>query len=80
MQIRIEDLTGWSIGLAHEPEVNDEKDAASLYEKLENIVIPTFYHNRQKWIDIMRHCIAINGSFFNTHRVVQQYVLSAYSY
>jgi hypothetical protein len=27
----------------------------------------------------MRQCIALNGSFFNTHRTVQQYVLHAYS-
>lgn len=26
----------------------------------------------------MLHCIAINGSFFNTRRMVQEYVLDAY--
>lgn len=76
----IEGLTGWSIGSAHDAENVDERDANSLYEKLEKIIIPTFYSNRQSWIDIMRHCIAINASFFNTHRVVQQYVLNAYAY
>ena len=29
-------------------------------------------------MDIMRHAIALNGSFFNTQRMVQQYVLKAY--
>ncbi|MBU2504662.1 MAG: alpha-glucan family phosphorylase [Candidatus Omnitrophica bacterium] len=76
----IEGLTGWSIGSAHDAENVDERDANSLYEKLEKIIIPTFYSNRQSWIDIMRHCIAINASFFNTHRVAQQYVLNAYAY
>ncbi len=76
----IEGFTGWSIGSAMDTENIDEKDARSLYEKLEGIIIPTFYNNRQIWIDIMRRSIAINASFFNTHRMVQQYVLNAYSY
>ena len=76
----IEGLTGWSIGSASDVENVDENDARSLYEKLEKTIIPTFYNNRQAWIDIMRHSIAINASFFNTHRMIQQYVLNAYSY
>jgi putative methionine-R-sulfoxide reductase with GAF domain len=28
--------------------------------------------------EIMRHAIALNGSFFNTHRMLQQYVMNAY--
>lgn len=74
----IENLTGWPIGSALDVENVDERDAFSLYDKLEKTIIPTFYHNRQGWIDIMRHSIAINASFFNTHRMVQQYVLNAY--
>ncbi|MDP2681732.1 MAG: alpha-glucan family phosphorylase [Deltaproteobacteria bacterium] len=69
----IEGITGWAMG-----ESDHAKDAASLYEKLENIVIPTFYHNRNYFIEIMRYSIALNGSFFNTHRMMQEYVLKAY--
>jgi len=29
-------------------------------------------------VDVMRNSIAINGSFFNTHRMMQEYVLKAY--
>ena len=29
-------------------------------------------------LDVMRHAIALNGSFFNTQRMVLQYVLKAY--
>ncbi len=74
----IEGLTGWAIDSVLDTESIDEKDAHSLYEKLELVIIPTFYKHREMWIDIMRHSIAINGSFFNTHRMVQQYVLHAY--
>jgi starch phosphorylase len=52
-------------------------DAASLCSKLEQMIIPIFYHERNRFIDIMLHCIALNGSFFNTRRMVQQYVMNA---
>jgi starch phosphorylase len=74
----IEGFTGWSIGSAPDIESSDQEEAASLYDKLQNIVIPIYYKNRGKWINIMRHCIAINASFFNTHRMVLQYGLNAY--
>lgn len=76
----MEGLTGWSIGSASDIESVDEGNAHSLYEKLQKVIIPLFYNNRDNWVDIMRHSIAINASFFNTHRMVQQYVLDAYSY
>lgn len=50
----------------------------SLYDKLEHAVIPTFYQDRDRFVEMMRHCIALNGSFFNTHRMIQQYILKAY--
>ena len=78
----IEGVTGWSIGedgrgLGAE-DVDRSKDAASLYNKLEQVIIPLFYHDRERFIDVMRHAIALNGSFFNTQRMLQQYVLKAY--
>ena len=45
---------------------------------MEHVVLPIFYGNRDRFIDIMRHAIALNGSFFNTQRMLQQYVLRAY--
>ena len=74
----IEGTTGWSIGPQHMRAGSDVEDAADLYGKLEDLVMPTFYEHRERWIDVMRHAIALNASFFNTHRVVQQYVTSAY--
>ena len=53
-------------------------DAASLYDKLERVILPLFHQNRDGFIDVMRHCISLNGSFFNTQRMVQQYVVKAY--
>ncbi len=74
----IEGLTGWAIDSASDRESKDEDNANALYRKLEEVIMPIFYQNQRQWIDIMRHTIAINGSFFTTHRMIQQYVLLAY--
>jgi starch phosphorylase len=77
----IEGVTGWSVGqdgAAVGQQVDHSNDAARLYDKLEQRVLPTYYGNREHFMDMMLHCIALNGSFFNTHRMVLQYVLKAY--
>jgi len=77
----IEGVTGWSIGeRSRDATVAGDRtlDALSLYQKMENVVLPMFYDNRDHFIDIMRHAIALNGSFFNTQRMLQQYVVRAY--
>ncbi len=78
----IEGVTGWAIGALH-PETSagedrGPQDAASLYDKLEQVVLPMYYQNRDLYLDVMLHAIALNGSFFNTQRMVQQYVVNAY--
>jgi len=75
----IEGVTGWSIGDDRAGDDRTESDAASLYDKLEQIVVPLFYQHRDAFIDVMRHAIALNGSFFNSHRMVEEYVLKAYA-
>ena len=76
----IEGVTGWAIADPQQqravPATDHEADI--LYTKLENIIVPMFYHNRDAWFDIMRNAIAINGSFFNTERMLSQYVSKAY--
>lgn len=77
----IEGTTGWSIGGSvrdQDPSQAASMDAASLYEKMERVVIPMFYNERGRFIDVMRHCIALNGAFFSSQRMLLQYVLNAY--
>ena len=77
----IEGVTGWAIGTDDTPpdEASDWAGTAqSLYEKLEQAVAPLFYANRPAFIEVMRHAIALNGSFFNTQRMVAQYAARAY--
>jgi starch phosphorylase len=76
----IENITGWAIGpeKTEEKESDDDIDRYDLYAKLENWILKKFYNDRENWIRTMRSCIAINASFFNTNRMIQQYVLNAY--
>jgi starch phosphorylase len=76
----VENITGWAIGpeKTDKDESDDEIDKNDLYHKLESWIIPKFYNDRENWIRTMRSCIAINASFFNTNRMIQQYVLNAY--
>jgi len=76
----MEGVTGWSIAPeGHSQDGDDrERDAAYLYDKLANIIIPMFYRDREKYIIMMKQCIALNASFFNTQRMVQEYVTNAY--
>ena len=77
----IEGVTGWAIGEPPsdppQPD-NRQEDAESLYNKLEYVVIPMYYDDRNRFLNMMLHAIALNGSFFNTQRMMQQYVLRAY--
>ncbi len=75
----VEGVTGWAIESSAEWDHNsDANDSASLCDKLEKEVLPSYYHNRNNFIAIMKNAIGINGSFFNTHRMMQEYVLKAY--
>src|SRR5215831_7527624 len=77
----IEGVTGWAIGANHRGLTTADdraQDAAALYEKLEQIILPLFYGDQQGFLSVMRHAIALNGSFFNTQRMMQQYVVKAY--
>lgn len=69
----IEGVTGWAIE-DHEDEAGE---ANSLYDHLEHL-LPLYYQQPQQWRRIMRSTIALNGSFFNTQRMLEQYVVNAY--
>jgi len=79
----LEDVTGWSIGDRVEDALEtqsgeDACHATELYRKLEEKVLPCFYKEHERFTEIMRHAIALNGAFFNTQRMVAQYLHNAY--
>ncbi len=69
----VDGVTGWCI----EETDDDSAEAASLYEHLDRDILP-LYHQPEKWASIMRSTLALNGSFFNTHRMLGQYAVDAY--
>lgn len=73
----VENVTGWSIG-SIESEGDQSKDAEDMYLKLERVILPLFYGLPFAYAEVMRSTIALNGSFFNTQRMVEQYVRNAY--
>jgi glycogen phosphorylase len=73
----VEGATGWDIGREEIPETQADEIAA-LYHKLETIIVPMFYGGPNKYSEVMRLAIAVNASFFNTQRMLSQYVLDAY--
>ena len=70
-------MSGSSMRPAIEDGENEAAEAVSLYEKLEHSVAP-MYANPHAWSRMQQHCIAINGTFFNTHRMLAQYFENSY--
>jgi starch phosphorylase len=80
----VEGVTGWAIGRDGkrplEQPVDSAEDARALYETLERTVLPLFYQRRDGFIDVMRHAIGLNGSFFTAQRMLQEYMIKAYDF
>ena len=68
-----ENTTGWAI----EDGETEAAEASSLYGKLEKNIAP-LWSNPNAWAKLQQHCIGINGTFFNTHRMLSQYLGNAY--
>ena len=56
---------------------DEVREADALYSKLEDAVAPLFA-DAKAWARLRQHCIAMNGTFFNTHRMLGQYIANAY--
>ena len=69
-----EGVTGWAIADGRDA----WEEANNLYAKLEEKVLPVFYQRKDEWNTLMATTIAHNGSFFNTQRMLQQYLVNAY--
>jgi alpha-glucan phosphorylase-like protein len=80
-------LNGWAFGEGREyenPEMQAEYDSRSLYTLLESRVVPLFFERDgdglpRRWIERMKHTLATVPGRFNTHRMVGDYVRTAYA-
>jgi starch phosphorylase len=59
--------TGWAI-----------KSADDLYEILKREVLPLYYQKPEDWREIMKNVIAINATYFNSDRMLEQYIKESY--
>jgi starch phosphorylase len=81
LEVPMEGVTGWAIGSRDRGpsfERRDDEDAQDLYRKLEETILPLYYGDPLRWAELMRLTIALNASFFNAQRMVQEYVTHAY--
>jgi len=77
---------GWAIGdgeAAVDHAAQDDREARSLYELLENGVVPAFYDRDadgipRRWTAMMKASIRVLAPVFNTHRMVREYTESYY--
>lgn len=74
----VEGVTGWAIGEDWRAPSDTAAEAASLYDKLEYTILPLFYKRPGAYAEVMRYAMAVNGAFFNAHRMVHQYVRALY--
>lgn len=77
---------GWAIGAEIEDgaiDFQNEVDASSLYQLLENQIIPLYYAKPDgklplAWLQLMRESIRSVTPVFNTHRMVKEYAERLY--
>jgi starch phosphorylase len=74
----VEGVTGWSVRDGLEPESSDVVDGASLYDKLEQVILPLYYGRPAEFAAVRRSAIALNGSYYNAQRMLLQYLENAY--
>jgi len=69
-------VNGWAIGDENIPETveeQDKRDAKALYDTLLERVIPTYYNNHQKWLEMMKESIESTRTFFSVDRMINDY-------
>jgi len=74
----LEGITGWAIGSNGDTPSDEAEEATSLYDKLEHVIMPLYYERPLDFAEVMRQAIVFNGSFFNSQRMLSQYMRSAY--
>ena len=68
----IEGRTGWAI------DGDGDANAAALYDKLEQVILPLYHRDRTRWVWMMKEAIAKIAYYFNSHRMMRRYASEAY--
>lgn len=70
----IDGVTGWAI-TGDPPGAGD---ASALFDKLQSVVLPLYYHDRARWIWMMKQSVSKIGATFNSQRMMRRYATEAY--
>jgi len=74
-------VNGWQIGDGYENKNEDkldQHDQKSMYKVLLNEVVPCYYNNRSKWIDMMKQSILSTKDQFAVKRMLEEYYEKLY--
>ncbi len=69
-------VNGWQFGdgfESNDEHILDHHDREALYQVLLEEVIPTYYNNREKWVDMMRASILSTKDAFAVKRMLDEY-------
>lgn len=74
-------INGWQIGDGFQSSnihEQDSHDLQSLYKVLTEEVIPTYYNNRDKWVEMMRNSVNSTRYAFSMERMLKEYFEKLY--
>lgn len=79
-------INGWAFGdgktaedFDDSDELLDAHDVKALYDSLLNEVIPTYYKNHEKWIDMMISSVNTTEEYFDVKRMLEEYYKVLYN-
>lgn len=70
-------VTGWQVGDGYEGPGQDERDLRALHHVLLHEVLPTYYDDRPRWVEMMRNSISMS-SRFTASRMLREYYQRMY--
>jgi starch phosphorylase len=76
LEAQLEGVVGWSI--EDDLATPGYDDAASLYDKLERVILPLYTRDRGRWIWMMKEAISKIPQQFNSQRMMRRYAAEAY--
>ena len=73
-------VNGWQFGDGYEGEDQDNHDLEALYNVLLGEVVPTYYENKDKWIEMMQASIDSTYQRFSARRMLDDYYEKLYKF
>lgn len=71
-------VNGWQIGGGYQGKNPDSHDSKSLYKVLREEIIPTYYYNQPKWVEMMKASIEMSSNKFSAKRMLNDYYEKMY--